>query len=195
MKPIVTTFLLLSVAVCQAQVSFGPRVGLNISRTNFSSDEFSTSYRPDFYAGGFVSYSVTEKFSLRGELFYSREGGKEVRLNDGASGKLMMSYVQLPVLARFHFNGNIFAEAGPQLGYLVSAKEEFDGEHLDIMEFYKRSDFRFPVGVGYEFTGWGLKGVGVEFRYSFSFSAINKEPVGGDDLKNRVFSVGATFRL
>jgi len=187
--------LLLFTSSATAQFSFGPRAGFNLSKLSFSDDDFTISFKPGFYIGGFAHYPLAKKMSLQGEVLYSSEGTKEKRISTNVSGNITKSYLQIPVLFRYRFYGNFFAEAGPQLGFLLSSKEKWGSSNKnDIKKYYKSSDFRLPVGAGYNFKG-NLDKLGVNIRYSFSLSHINAVTVGGGNLKNQVISIGAQYRL
>ena len=187
--------LLLTTSLVRAQLSFGPKAGLSLAKLSFTANDFKTSFKPGFYIGGFAQYVLAEKMSLQGELLYSSEGTKERRTNTDVSGYITKSYLQVPVLFQYQFYDNLYAEAGPQLGILLSSKEKWGSQDKnDIKKYYRSTDFRFPVGIGYNFKD-NLEKLGVNIRYSFSLSHINTKKVGGGNLKNQVISVGAKYRL
>lgn len=194
-KLLAATILLLVTSSAKAQFSFGPKTGFNLSKLSFSNDDFKTSFKPGFYIGGFTHYPFAEKMSLQGELLYSSEGTKEKRTSTNISGYITKSYLQVPVLFQYRFYDNLYAEAGVQFGLLLASKEKWgSGNKNDIKKYYKSSDFRLPVGVGYNFKG-NLEKLSANIRYSFSLSRINTVTVGGGSLKNQVISVGAQYRL
>ncbi len=175
-----------------AQVSYGPKIGVNISSINVTSKSFKTSVKPGLYFGGFVNYALNPRASFRGELFYSMEGTKEI--SNINSGKINSGYLTLPVLFRYTAASGIFAEAGPQISFLLSNKEKWNGSTNNIKPYYKSSEFRFPIGIGYHFSN-SLQGLSANARYSAGFSPINKVEVGAGDLKNRTFSIGFEYNL
>ena len=130
------------------------------------------------------------------EALYSGEGTKEKATNNSGNGHINESYVQFPLLVQYHSSIGLYAEAGPQLGIMLSSKETFAGTAQDIKKYYHTADFRFPFGIGYEFPSSSpVRGLGVNARYSFSFSKINKDAVGGESLKNNVISIGAFYKI
>ena len=177
----------------KAQLSIGAKAGLNAAKINFSNDLYSTSTRKDLYAGLLFNYMVTSKIGIQTEMLYSREGTKE-KFQNGQSGEIRKAYLQIPVLLQYNIVGRLFAEAGPQIGFLLSSKEEFSGERDDIKQFYRSADLRLPVGIVYRF-GNILQGLGIGARYSFSLRHINKEAVAGGELRNVVFSAGIEYIL
>ena len=92
-------------------------------------------------------------------------------------------------MAKFYVGEGFSLEAGPQIGLLMSAKDEYDftgtafkSEEDDIKEFVKDIDFGINVGVGYKLEG----GLNFGARYNLGLSDANDS---GDDsftLKNSV---------
>lgn len=189
-------FFLGLILPAQAQLSYGVKAGLNVTKISFSNDDFKTSFQPGFHLGGLVNYAFNNRFSVQGEVFYSAEGGKEKHISSGNKGNINMGYIQVPVLARIVFAERFFGLAGPQIGILLSAKEKYGaGQKQDIKEYYKTADIRFPIGIGYELPGSVVSGLSLDLRYNFSFSAINKTSVGGATLKHQVISLGAQYKF
>ena len=94
-------------------------------------------------------------------------------------------------MAKFYVADGFSLELGPQVGFLLSAKEEFDGESdEDIKDFIKGTDFGVNFGIGYQME----TGLNFGARYNLGLSDI-PEDSGGDSIKNGVFqiSVGYTF--
>ncbi len=180
----------------QAQFTFGPKAGLNISKISFTSPDFKASFKPGFYGGAFANYQINTNWAGQFEILYSGEGANEKGINNGGSGHINETYIQLPLLVQYRSKIGLFAEAGPQLGILAGIKETYGGSTESIKQYYHSADFRFPFGIGYEFSSSSkVKGLGVNARYSFNFSKINKETVGGESLKNQVISIGAFYKI
>lgn len=178
-----------------AQLSFGPKAGINIVKIKFTSGNFETKSMLRYHIGAFANYSVSSAFAVQAELFYSAEGTKEKSTVNTNNGQIDKGYIHLPVLAQYKLAKGLLVEAGPQIGLLLSSKEKYAGRTSDIKENYYATDLRVPVGVGYTFPESICKGLAVDLRYSFSLSKINKVAVGGGDLKNQVISLGALYTL
>lgn len=177
----------------KAQLSIGPKAGLNLARISFSAKDFSTSVRPGFFGGLFAHYRFSERLSGQTELLYSGEGTNEQQISSGEKGYINKSYFQVPLLLQYSITDNLFVETGPQIGLLLSSKETFDGQEVNIKAYYKKTDLRWPLGVGYKFGADGR--LGISARYAFSLSKINKVVVNGNALKNEVFGIGLTLSL
>jgi hypothetical protein len=180
-------------ASAYAQISFGPRLGLNISKISFTEDDFKTGFRPGFVVGGVANYKIMEKLSVQAELVYSSESSSEERISSGTKGHLTMGFIQLPILAQYELIKGLCAEAGPQIGFLLSAKESYGGgSGNNIKPYYKKTDIRFPIGVGYKLP---VDGLSAGIRYSFSLTKLNNVEVGGGNLKFHTIQIAATYRF
>jgi hypothetical protein len=191
MKQFLLSLALLTALTSSAQVTYGPKLGLNFSKVKFSSDVHESGFKAGVFFGGYLNYAVNSNFSVQPELYYSMEGGKDKNTFSSNSGVIKSGFLQLPVLVKYTAASGFFGEAGPQIGFLLSNKEKWNGENVDIKEYYKSIEFRFPIGIGYKFSD----AVSADLRYSAGFSAINKDAVGGGKLKNNVFSLGIQYNL
>jgi hypothetical protein len=88
-----------------------------------------------------------------------------------------------------------FVEAGPQIGFLLSAKSR--GE--DIGDLYKSSDFGLNLGLGYNFT----EDLSIALRYTIGLSDIADVPDDYDDypdfynasFKNSNFALSLAYKF
>lgn len=181
----------------RAQFTVGPKAGLNVAKISFSSSNFKTGFQPGLYAGAFANYEVNAHWSGQFEVLHSGEGGREKATNGEANGHINETLIQFPLLAQYHSMMGLYGEAGPQLGVLAAIRETYNGmSSTSIKQYYHTTEFRFPFGAGYVFSNASkLKGLGINARYSFSFSKINKDAVGGESLKNSVISIGAFYKI
>jgi hypothetical protein len=172
-----------SFAVAKAQISYGAKAGLNVANVG-GEDVEGNKAKAGFYLGGFIGVPVAESFSIQPELVFSLQGVKF----DGDS-KVNMSYLNIPILARYTTGSGFFAETGPQLGFLLSAKAKEDGESSNVKDYFKKTDFSWALGVGYQFES----NIGVNARFNFGLSKLDED--GEVKMYNRVFQVGLFYRL
>ena len=212
-----TIFLLVSLftIVSNAQdINYGAKLGLNIS--SFSGDVSDSKALIGFHLGGFAEIKINDKFSVQPELLFSTQGEKfeysESDVDFGSyseEGKTKLNYLNVPVLAKYYVAEKFAILAGPQIGILMSAKEDisitetFDGEtdsfseSIDAKDFYKSLALSFNIGASYSFTDK----IFVDARYNLGLSSIAKDFTDefGDSssfkIKNNViqFSVGYKF--
>ena len=184
-KVFLSFFLAASFYGASAQVQFGAKAGANLA--TFSGDDADgAKSKIGFNVGAFAEIPVAEKFSVKPELVYSLQGAKSEGEGDY---KVNLSYINVPVLAKYNIAEGFFAETGPQIGFLVAAKAKFDGESTDVKDGYKSTDFSWAFGVGYEFT----ETIGANLRYNLGLSKLDE---GGDaKVKNSVFQLGVFYKF
>jgi long-subunit fatty acid transport protein len=143
------------------QTRFGVKGGLNV--TTFAGGNYwDAKSLVGAHVGGFAEIKIIERLAIQPELLFSMQGAKLEGYGDKFDDKL--NYINIPVLAKFYITKQFTAEAGPQIGFLVSAKS--DGE--DAKDFYKSTDLGFNFGVGYNFT----ENLSVGLRYTVGLSNV-----------------------
>jgi hypothetical protein len=173
-------------------VSFGIKAGINLANQKYEAQGFSVS--PDalmgFHVGGFATIMFSETFGLQPELLYSSIGSKFDVSGDDMKSK--WSYITVPVMLRYQPIKILNIHAGPQIGILAGAKQEFDGDSEDI-ENTKGLEIAGAFGAGLDLP----MGIGFTARYVLGLSNIVD---GGDDtedftIKNNVFQLSLTYRF
>ncbi|TDW47329.1 outer membrane protein with beta-barrel domain [Flavobacterium sp. 270] len=172
------------------QTRFGVKGGLNVA--SFAGGNYwDAKSLIGFQVGGFAEIKVIERLAIQPEVLFSTQGAKlEGPGSSDFDSKL--NYINVPVLAKFFITKQWTVEAGPQIGFLVSAKQE--GE--DVKDLYKSTDFGFNFGGGYNFTDNFSVGV----RYTVGLSNVadyNAEDFDEyyDSPKNSVFAISAAYKF
>ncbi|GAA4810445.1 porin family protein [Litoribaculum gwangyangense] len=169
----------------KSQINFGIKGGMNFSLiVGDDTDNFDG--KIGFHLGGVLEFPISEKFSLQPELLYSLQGDKSTF--DGMEIKFKLDYLNLPMMAKYYVTEGFSLEAGPQVGFLMSAEAEGGGISLDIKDIIKDVDFGLNFGVGYELAN----GLNFSGRYYVGISNIVEnsgsilgEPVDADQIKNQ----------
>ncbi|MEM6718188.1 MAG: porin family protein [Bacteroidota bacterium] len=187
MKKITIFMLLLCVGFtvnAQKKFSFGFKGGLNIASIGGDNSD-GTSPRIGLHLGVMGELSLSDKFSIQPELVYSQQGVKQdvAFTNQGmtiatAELEARYNYLNLPILAKYYITENFSVEAGPQIGFLVSAEQEGGGVSVDADEVVNNIDFSAGVGLGYKLNN----GLNFNARYNIGLSDIND--VAGTTDKN-----------
>lgn len=195
---------LIALALCaistssMAQWSFGVKAGVNSSTVSKPLEEvIDAHHRWGVLIGGMASYQLNRDFDLQGELFYAKRGFKTdiyVDLSEEAKPKdwyFDLHYIDMPIMLKYHPLGSIvYAEMGPQVGYLIDSKNEIKDydEETNIDDNTNKLDFGFVGGVGVDVT----QHLSVGARY---YLGLTKSWKGFDGGKNRSFefSVGYWF--
>jgi hypothetical protein len=128
-------------------ISGGLKAGVNISNQKLKLGDESESLdsKIGFHAGGYLTAMISDNFGIQPELLFSAMGAKEDDVN------LNFGYISIPVMLRYNVSENINIQAGPQAGFLMSAKAKADGESEDMKDFYNSIDFGVAVGLGADF--------------------------------------------
>jgi long-subunit fatty acid transport protein len=204
-KIILTAAAVFAFSFANAQdVKFGAKAGLNISSITGDNTE-DVSSKIGFQVGGFAEIKISDKFAIQPELLYSAQGAKskysEVVPDLGTfTGKFTqkLAYLNIPVMAKYYVTEGFSLEAGPQLGFLLSAESEqtdsFEGDSVtettDNKKDFNSTDFGFNLGAGYDVT----ENINLGLRYSIGLNNIVKEN-GSDSNSNSnlAFAVGYKF--
>lgn len=180
--------------VSNAQIRFGAKLGGNFY--TLGGDDTKNSdikNKVGFHFGGLVNIPVSEHFSVQPELTYSIQGAKFENYNNVNNDRINinLNYLNLPVMLQFTSDGGFYGELGPQVGFLISAKEDYKigttSGDIDIKDNLKGIDFSLNAGFGYKLSS----GFGVSARYSVGVINISDSPTG--DLKNRGFQIGVFY--
>ncbi len=224
-----------TVGFSQESVKYGLKAGLNLSSLVGEYPAGLThKSQGGFHAGVTAEYDLKGKFSLVGELLVSTQGGvSEYQKNyfnsfmgnyyEKQTQTINVTYLNLPVLVKYHITEKFSVEAGPQIGYAVSAKSKL--EYVDstdpsnnetitlnmledgtftsggVVYSHKkginRMDFGFNIGTTYELSDR----IFVQGRYNRGISNVDANSTSGSDtsswnIKNSVFqlSVGYKFK-
>jgi len=181
MKKLIVVFASIMIGVC-AHAQWGVKAGLNLA--DLTGDGTSdVKMLPSFHAGVFYNAHINEMFSFQPDLLYSGQGGKA----SSGDEKINLGYINLAPLLRYN-NKGFFAGTGPQIGFLLSAKDKSGGSSVDIKDFVKSTDFGWDFLLGYQLqSGFGFYG-----RYNLGISNIDDSGTGGK-LHNSVIALGFQY--
>ena len=187
--------LLLCASPSLAQgIDVGVKGGVNISSIDVSGDDGGPSLdsRIGLVAGGFVRLPIASWLSVQAEGLYSEKGARFKE--GGVEAKVILNYVELPVLAHVRLGRLFYATGGPSMAFRVQAKgrSRFSGstEDIDISEDVERFDFGIAMGGGVE-----LGRLIIDGRYTLGLTDADKDKTDTTTTKNRVISITAGFRF
>ena len=192
MKKIILALVVLTTTfyVSDAQIRFGLKAGASFY--NFGGDDaedLDLDSKISFNAGGMVNIPISENFSFNPEVIFNGEGAKMEEGDDRVNYNL--GYINVPLLLQFNSTSGFYAEFGPQVGFLMSAKldQKMGGveSDTDIKDNFKSTNFSVALGAGYRMTN----GFGIGARYNLGLSNILE--ADDTDLKTRGFQVGVSF--
>ena len=141
---------LIFAAAAQAQI--GVRAGLGSS--NFSNGgrmrAFSSIIRP--HLGAYYGIQANEKLTVEPGIFYSGKGFKPVPLGTTQEFQESLSYVDIPVLARYAVNADFNVFMGPQVGFLLARTYTKGTEKITDTAPVGGYEIGGVLGVGYQLT-------------------------------------------
>lgn len=175
-------FVFISLLATAQSAQLGIKAGVNASSIKVSgSTDFES--KAGFYAGGLAHVHITPHFAVQPELVFSMEGGK--------NGNLIrrQNYIDLPVLAQYMTNTGFRLQTGPQLGFLVSAKNKMGNVEVDVKDGMKAADLSWSFGASY----LSKMGLGVDARYNLGITNVNESE--SPEARNMVFQVGAFYQF
>jgi hypothetical protein len=178
---LVTVIAVLGLTNVNAQeIQFGAKGGLNfasISGDNTGDVDPVTA----FNFGLVAEIPISEKFSFQPELMYSGQG---YSFNDDT---IALNYLNIPLMGKYYLTKGFSLEAGPQIGFLLSAKND----KTDVKDSFNTVDFGVNFGLGYKLDN----GLNFGARYNLGLSDINN--IDNSSNKNRIgvfqLSVGYFF--
>jgi outer membrane protein W len=201
MKKIALSVMLFISVSSFAQISIGPRAGLNISTFQ---DAPGVSSITGLVAGGSFSYMFAGFFAVNVDALYSAEGAKyTLDINSfNLRYKTRMNYIRIPVYASASFGSETSTVRpkvmlGPSIGFLTGVKSEIELAGLST-EFgmdksdFSSTDFGAIAGIGVDFKINEKTTFNIDGRYYFGATNIlDVDLPVTDDIKNNVASITA----
>jgi hypothetical protein len=171
MKIYVSLVIILMLCACTAgaqYVNIGIKGGLNLYNIkNSNGAKYDT--KAGLNAGLIGHIHLDRQFAIQPEVVYSSQGAKYTTV--GIETKLNLGYINVPVLIQYMFDNGFRIEAGPQVGFLISAKSETNNINIDVKNNLQSVDFGLGAGLSYvnPSTGFSIDG-----RYNLGLSNINE---------------------
>lgn len=167
-----------------AQTQFNIKAGLNVSSIGGKDvDAGDFKRQAGYYFGGTINIPAGKQFSVQPELLFSNKGYRILEL--GGDFRSNFNFLALPVLVRYTTLSGFYAETGPSISFLLSAKRETDVVgYIDVKDAYKSTAFTWGAGIGYHFKS----GLGIGTSYNIGLSSISNN--SNFDIKFNVLRIG-----
>ncbi|MEO9893759.1 porin family protein [Aurantibacter sp.] len=195
MKKLITLAVVAFFGVYQAQAQtdfqFGVTGGLLNNDTNIKASVIGISLfnldainKTGYYVGAIADLGITDKFHIQPELTYGKAGD--------------LSFVYLPIMAKFYITRGLNIQAGPQLSFnsnvdeIKSILKDLSNDDDRFSDTLKSTAIEMGVGAGYDIT----RHLMVQARYSFAITDRYNGP--GDallDVKNTTLNVGVAYKF
>jgi hypothetical protein len=185
-------FILLAAqqSYAQAEFALGIKAGPNFAKINADeSPGENLKGRTGIHAGAFMLIKLT-KIGIQPEIIFSQQGSKAT-YSGSPDIESNFSYMNIPIIIKLYTIAGINLQAGPQFGFLTSAKLKVDGaDEQDVKDQLKGSDISVALGAG-----WDLPfGLTIDARYNLGLSKIDDSGAGSSG-KNQVFQVSLGYKL
>jgi hypothetical protein len=184
MIAIVSMILMTGTVSGQEHANIGIKGGLNVYNIDMGNGSNYDS-KLGLNLGLLGHIHLTGQFALQPELVFSGQGAKFSR---GSDTNLNLNYLNVPVLLQYMFDNGFRLQAGPQVGFLLSANQKSDNSTTDIKGNYKSIDFGIGLGGSYVHVPTGF---GVDLRYNLGLSNINENTALVSN--NRGFQLGVFY--
>ena len=125
-----------------------------------------------FHLGLLSHIHLARQVAFQPEIVLSTQGAKYKAPDAGT--KLNLAYINVPLLIQYMFDNGFRLQAGPQVGFLASAKSTFNGRSTDVKSTLEPIEVGLSAGVGYVNPPTGL---GIDLRYNHGLSNINKNDI------------------
>ncbi|MDB4538946.1 MAG: porin family protein [Saprospiraceae bacterium] len=162
MRKLIILFLFSLPTLLNAQLELGFRAGLNMSEADdlraTNGDLIKAAQLNGINAGVFAKFQIGSIIALQPEVTFSKKGFVTSWDNSDSSSMLNTSYLDMPLMIEAGLaigkRFRIFANAGPNVSYLIKAEEEFydsmNGETTKTaFNFDVESFERLDVGVNF----------------------------------------------
>jgi opacity protein-like surface antigen len=176
-------------AVHAQNVDFGLKGGLNLASWTNNSNGAGYQNRLAYHVGGLAQINVSPQIAVQPEVVYSSQGTKYTLGTSEHS--LGLNYINIPVMLKARIGSGVYAEAGPQIGFLTSVSDKVNSTETNFFttQDFKNTDVALGFGLGFQ----GSSGIGVDARYNLGLTNINN--AGSTNIKNNVLQIGLFFML
>lgn len=177
MKKLVLSLALIAgiSATANAQARIGLKAGGSLTNL-VGSDVNSAANKFGFHGGLVANLAFGDALSVQPEVLFSMKGYQSP---NSSKDKVNLTYIDVPVMLQYNADG-LFFEAGPQLGFLASAKVTDGTNNRDIKSAFNSVDFGYAVGLGYKLETGPMVGL----RYNGGITSAFKD-VAGTTVKAR----------
>jgi hypothetical protein len=188
-------------SLAQLKTEIGVKGGLNISGLALSSDGKLSGAKYNnlmgFHGGAYALLRFS-KLGIQPEILFSKQGQNYTTPNY-SNLRTDLNYINVPVMIKYYLGSVVNLQAGPQIGFLVSAKGDLiqiiSGGQLgqavlnqDLKPYLNSTDLSFAFGAGLDLPF----GLNMNLRYNLGLSNINKYKGGSGSTDTPSFSTAYT---
>ncbi len=202
-KLFLSVFLFSFSYVALTQVSAGPLAGVNFSTV--AGGKGTNKFKTGFHAGAYLKFDISDAVAFQPEMLYYQIGYKQQLsfsksdITADTSITHSLSYITYPFLLNITVAGNGFMHIGPQIGYIINAKENGTiltttnsssvTQTIDTSNIYgfSTTEYAIVIGGGYKFNF----GLSASLRFTYSFTKLYTN----SDAHNFVIGISVGYNL
>ncbi len=171
-------------------IGFGVKAGANFASFSGSDVPDAAEMKVGFHLGVLAEFKLGNQFAVQPELLYTMRGTQTTTeiLGQSFDAKMNLSYLSVPILAKYYITENLNIHLGPQIGFLMSAKVSSDGNDVDVKDQYKSIDAGLAVGLGYKLDS----GIFFDARYYLGMTQL-ADTDQDVDVKNSVIQISVGY--
>jgi hypothetical protein len=152
---------------------FKAGITAGLSSSQISGDELAGFKKTGFAGGLLLRMLFTKNWTSQFEMLFIQKGSKDAAHIDSLTGdyhyyRLQLNYLEVPILAQYHFKKYFFVEAGPSIGYLINYTEEDKTGVLTGRRPFHPFELSADLGAGVSLKDHLSAGI----RYSNSVNAV-----------------------
>lgn len=183
-KSAIAAIAILGVATAQAQ--FGVKAGVGMASVHGDKDVEELLDESILAPMVGVTYHLTfGPIGVKPEVMLVKKGGAGT--HGGQDGSWNFWYIDAPILGSFSILPTLSVIAGPSFGYLLSAKQEIEGEEENIKKSFNSTNFGAVAGIQFMLP---IAGLGIDARYQYGISNIAKDE---GEVSTDLIAVTATY--
>ena len=161
--------------------NFGGGLIAGISTSQVSGDQLGGFNKAGFLVGAFTNKSISPLLSIQMEMIFIQKGSNNPKMNENSISDINLSYVEIPLLLKYHQSNTIAIEGGIETAFLISSSDN------DIYGKISATKTR-------EFNTTDI-GVFIGIDYSISPRLTLNSRISNSIIPIRAHASGATFQL
>lgn len=177
----------------QAQLKFGVKAGLNVSKASLDKGVLSADNRTGFFVGPMAEFTLPViGLGVDAALLYDN---KSVKVGaEGESASSTLHYIDIPINVKYTIGlgslASVYGATGPQFSYNIGGRSILEGSYA-----LKDSDFSWNIGAGVKLLGH-LQ-VGYNYNIALGKTAEVKEAEAidfvGKSFKNNTHQISVAY--
>lgn len=171
-----TSIFILLTQITVAQISYGPRLGLNMA--TLAGVNNNAGVRLGLLLGGYGKFSLTDNISFQPEFLYSVKGYASTNNSSSSKYFLKLNYFDIPLLLNFGQSEGVHFLLGLQPSILITAmnktKSSSSKATIEVTDQVSGFDIAPVLGIGYQ----AEMGINADLRLSYGIPDILKNNTG-----------------